>query len=972
MKKNAKRLKKIYSKVAILLIVVLCCSLVYKVLSDGFKIDNLSIANIKISGLYLKLNKKLILEIKNIDLQNFKRESSEIKPPKISDITQFVRYAVGLSSFFERLDLPLIQTKNEKYFVLFDGESFKVDIPFILADFSLNTEQSDIMLDIKTLKVKNEDLDIKGRVLYLERGGIFAFDLESYINNRTDDIISFQGESDFKYLNVVLDSTRLSSIEILAPYIKMLDSDVYEWMYERSKFSAITIKRAYLYTKTLENIDRVVTDNLYASGILKNVDLNFDENLAHITAPEVAVVFEKGKLSFLVQNAEYGAIQSESKKIDLGESNESSAKNGTNLAKSSANQKSANLAKLPESKSANLIKSSANQNSTKRPTTRISKATVELDGFFEPQTLLKINLNLNATLLDSNVLEILDFYDINLPLRQMSGTNSGNLTLDILLPTGKLETKATAQGNISTKNSLINIAGIDMLIKDANIAITPEFVSANKAKVEIRDILRGEASFKVDINAQKVDLKLNPQFFVFKNGDTEILNLGKTALNATMDFNDNFSAKIAPLDINVRAIENDTIIIGANLAKIAPYAPLLNLLDMKNGFIALRIPQNSDSPNQMLGITAKVDKLNYPLYYLNKNRVTTLQIDGTINGDELNLTDKANKLNLKIALESGDIDLNISDKFINISELLESKIPLFASMREDSGENSSKNMQDSRQTPKDSRKKNNTNLLIDGKNLSFGLFGYTIPFDESMLKLTKNGFIANGKNKNGIANIILDSETLSVEANNFNADFVNKVFEKDLMDGGSFGVFGIYRGNRFVGDISAFDTTIKEMATLQNILTFIDTIPSLLVFKMPGFSASGYEVEDAQVRVGIDSDYIAIENININGSSVDITGNGVVDLNARDLNVRLELSTIKSLSSILNKIPIIGFLLLGEDGKITTDLTIKGSLEAPQTEISLLEDTAKAPINILKRVFSPFQILIDELKKENKKRRGAR
>ena len=883
-------------------------------LSDGFRIERISIANIKIDGLYLKLNKKLILEIKNIDLRNFKRESKDSKPPKISNIAQLVRYAVSLSSFFERLDLPLIQSKDEKYFVFFDGESFKVDIPYILADFSLNSEEGDIMLDIQTLKVKNEDLDIKGRILYVERGGIFAFDLDSYINNRTDNMISFQGETNFKYLSVVLDSTRLESIDILAPYIKMLDDDVHEWMYERAEFSAITIKRAYLYTKTLDNINKVVNDNLYASGILENVNLNFDDNLKRITAPEVVVIFDKGSLSFLVQNAEYGA-------------------NLTNP-------------------SANVANPSANPKT--RNATKITKAAVELSGFFEPQTLLSIKLNLKDALLDSNVLEILKNYDIDIPVRQINGINSGRLTLNVLLPTGKLETKATAEGNIKVQNSLTNITGIDTLIKDANVAINTDSVTINKAKVGISDILSGEVSLKVDTNKQKIDLSLNPSVFNIKSGDSEILRLSKVPLKATMDFSQNFSAKITPLDISVNTGENGNIIISANLSNLVPYAPILTLLDMKNGNIALKIPQNSDS----IALNAKVDKLNYPLYYLNKNRVSTLQIEGTIKDNELNFIDKANKLKLKIALDEGDIDLNISDKFININEILESNIPLFKQMREDSGD---KKANDSP-----------TNLLIEGNNLAFGLFNYDIPFDESMLKLTKNGFVANGKNKNGIANIILDSGTISVEANNFSADFVNAVFEKDIMEGGTFGVFGIYREGRFVGDISAFDTSVKEMATLQNILTFIDTIPSLVVFKLPGFSASGYEVEDAQVRVGIDSNYLAIENININGSSVDITGNGVVDLNTQDLNIRLELSTIKSLSSILNKIPIIGFLLLGEDGKITTDLTIKGTLQSPQTEISLLEDTAKAPINILKRVFSPFQILIDELKKENKKRRGAR
>lgn len=932
MKKNANALKKIYSKVAILLIVVLCCSLVYKVLSDGFKIDSFSIANIKIDGLYLKLNKKLILEIKSIDLASFTLDSRDSKPPKISDITQIVRYAVSLSSFFERLNLPLIKSKKENYFVFFDGQSFRVDIPYILADFSLNSDEGDIMLDIKTLKVKNEDLDIKGRILYLERGKIFAFDLESYINNRKDNVINYQGETNFKYLNVVLDSTRLDSIDIFAPYIKMLDDDVHEWLYERAKFSEITIKRAYLYTKNLDNINKVVNDNLYASGILKNVNLNFEDSLQNIVAPEVAVIFDKGKLSFLVQNAEYGAKY------------EAIANGGVESKDKPKSIKSTNAT--------NFAKNTQSTNAT-----RISKANVELSGFLEPQTLLSIKLNLGGVLLDSNILEILQYYDIDLPLRQIDGTNSGNLALNILLPTGKLETKATAEGNIKIKNSLIDIVGIKTFVKDTNVVIEPNAVSIDKAQVGISDILSGEVSLNFDINRQKMSLALNPSIFSVKSGEMEIINLDKTPLNATMDFSQKFSAKIAPLDISVNTSDNNAINLNGNLSKLAPYAPILHLLDMKNGNITLKIPQN----RQFVALNAKIDNLKYPLYYLNKNRVTTLQIEGEIGENELNFNDKANKINLKILLESGDIDLRLSDKFININEILESQIPLFVQMREDS------------KATKDSKKsKDLLNLLIEGNNLSLGLFNYNIPFDETMLKATKNGFIANGKNKNGIANIILDSGTLSVEANNFNADFVNNVFEKDIMSGGTFGVFGIYRDNRFVGDISAFDTSVKEMATLQNILTFIDAIPSLIVFKLPGFSASGYEVDEAHARLGIDSNYVAIERVDIKGSSVDISGNGVVDLKTHDLNVRLELSTIKSLSSILNKIPIIGFLLLGEDGKITTDLTITGTIESPQTEISLLEDTAKAPINILKRVFSPFQILIDELKKENKKRRGAR
>ncbi|MGX3011152.1 YhdP family protein [Helicobacter sp. 23-1044] len=970
MKKNAKALKKIYSKVAILLIVVLCCSLVYKVLSDGFKIDNLSIANIKISGLYLKLDKKLILEIRQIDIAK-KADSaknankSPDSAPKISDITQTIHYAIALSSFFQKLDLARINYDGERYFVRFDGDSFRVNVPYILADFALNNDGGDILLNIKVLKVKQQDLIIKGRILYLQRGGIFAFDLDSYINNRVDNVISFQGETNLKYLNIALDSAKLSSIEILAPYIKMADLDVYEWMYERSKYSAVTINRAYLYAKNLDlkNIDRVINDNLYADGILENVKLNFDDNLAHITAQKVAVRFKNGKLSFALKDGIYGA---ESK---FAESSVDSAKNATD---------SANLVILSEAKnltnSAKNLKDSANQrrdSAKNAPTspTKISNAIVEISDFFAPQTLLQINLNLNKTLLDKNILEILENYEVPLPLRQISGKNSGELILDILLPSGDLEVKARAKGEIKIANSTFEIAKAKISIDSAKISLDGDKIELDSANVKFGEILQSDLKMRMDADKKTAIFSATPRKLQLKSGEDDILNLNKVALTANMDFNEGTFIQIAPLGVTIDFI--DEIAISANLSNLLPYAPLLTKLDFKNGDLSLKIPQDS-AP---ISLNATLNNLNYPIYHANKTRLTSLKIEGKISSDEIFLSDSANKIALKFALEGKDIDLNISDKIINVNEILESKIPLFAEIFAESSVDSAKNAKDLANQRHDSANKNQKNplnILLEGQNLNIALFDFQIPFDEAMLKTTKSGFIANGRNKNGIANIILSDDRLQVEANNFSANFINGVFGKDMVSGGTFGVFGIYQKNRFVGDISAYDTTIKEMATLQNILTFIDTIPSLLVFKLPGFSASGYEIDEANVRVGVDSEYLALENIAIQGSSVDISGNGVVDLKTQDLNIRLELSTIKSLSSILNKIPIIGFLLLGEDGKISTDLTIKGTLENPKTEISLLEDTAKAPINILKRVFSPFQILIDELKKENKRRRGAR
>lgn len=892
MKKNNATFKKIYSKVAVLLIIVLLFALCFKILSDGIKVDSISIAKIRIDGLYLKLNKKLVLEIANIDLKGFSKSEDKAKsePLKLQDITKIIRGAISVTSFFEHLEISNISYGSEHSSIFFDGNYFKVNVPYVLASFKLTNDGDDILLDIEKLKIKKEDLDIKGRILYVDDGGIFAFDLESYINNKQDNVISYQGESDFKYLNVVLDSTTLDSIDILAPYIKMLDDTTYEWMFEKSSFSNVAINRAYLYTKNLDakNMDKIIIDNLYASGVLKNANVKFDEALPPARADEVVVLFDKGKLSFYAKNATYD----------------------------------------------NVV---------------VDKTLVEISKFLAPQTMLSLKLDTKNVLLDSRVLNILSNYGINVPVTQKDGKSEGDINLDILLPSKNLETKVLVDGKFKVKDSNVNVAGVDLFIKDSNIVLDDDKITISNANIAMQDMLESKIDMILDTATKSLTLEALPSKLQVKNDDSILLDMSNKPLNAHVDFSGEVvKARVDGLGLSAEIGEQVSVSLD-DINTLVPYVPLLTMLDIKHGSIRANI-----ASDKSMYIMANLNNLNYPIYNMAKNKITSLSIRGRLANNKLSLSDSVNKLRADINFDSGDVDLEVSDKYINIDEILETKIPLFAN--DDSP----------------SESKEPLNVLINGKNTTLSLFGYDIALEEAMLKTTQNGFIGNGKNKNGIANIILDSGTINVEANNFNAEFINTLFGKNVVSGGTFGLFGIYRDSRFVGDISMYDTSVMNMASLQNILSFIDTIPSLLVFKLPGFSASGYEIDEANIRIGVDSNYIALENININGSSVDISGNGVVDLNSQDLNIRLELSTIKNLSSILNKIPIVGFILLGEDGKITTDLTIKGKMDNPQTELSLLEDTAKAPINILKRVFSPFQVLIDELKKENKKRRGGR
>ena len=869
--------------------------MVFKILSEGVKIERLNVAGIKIAGLYLKLNKKLALNIERLELSADSASDSE---PEISDIANMIKRAILVSSFFEKLTIENIvygesggESKSESstesaaaepLSVHFDGESYRINLPYIAALFRLTNDKNDIFLDIDLLRVKNENLDLKGRVLYHKKGNIFAFDIDSYINNRADNVLSLRGETDFKRLFVVADSSVLHAIDILEPYIKILDTDIHEWIFKRTTFKTLQLKTAHLALKNIraKNIEKDIVQNLYALGEAEGVALRFEDSLPQVIAPKVSVRFADSRIAFAAKDANYDGFSAE--------------------------------------------------------------AAAQISDFFATQTRLDLHIALKNAMLDSRALALLNAYDIALPFAQKDGTAEGQIEISFLLPTGNLGVKVTPKGTFHAQNSTIDLSGAEIFAKRADITLDGDTIEVTGA-ARFGEMLDSPLRLKIDTAKKLMDIEAKPTLLRLGEAENAIFDFGGVNLFATADFSgENFSIALKNYDIN--AIFSDKIhITVADFGKVLAHSPLLRLLGIKHGSLRVETADFTD-----IALFAKLSALAYPLYNLNGTQITEIALNGRFKDEKLTIEDASKRLDATISLKDSHIALGAKNALIDIDEVLSSNIPLFAKMRED--------------TP-NAAAKNQTRILISAKNVVLKLFAHQIALDEGMLNTTAGGFIANGSNKNGIANLILNNGIIRIDANNFNDEFINKLVGKEVVKSGTFGLYGVYRGKRFLGDVSIKNTSVTNLASLQNIITLIDAIPSLVVFKLPGFSTSGYEIEDASIRVGVDSEFAALEKISVNGSSVDIEGSGVIDLKSSEMDMDLDLSTLKSLSSILNKIPVIGYILLGDDGKITTTLKVTGKLDNPKTEISILKDATRAPVDIVKRVFTPFQILLDELKK---------
>lgn len=247
------------------------------------------------------------------------------------------------------------------------------------------------------------------------------------------------------------------------------------------------------------------------------------------------------------------------------------------------------------------------------------------------------------------------------------------------------------------------------------------------------------------------------------------------------------------------------------------------------------------------------------------------------------------------------------------------------------------------------------------------LYGdFIIPTDSATITMRDKQINANAAYGNGIADINIAYGEAHITLDNFSSNFINQVLSKRLFSGGLFDFSGILKDRILQGEVRVQNTTFKDFAIVQNIIGLIDTIPSLIMFKKPGFSNDGYEIKQGSFLFSMNDEYLGFESINLIGTAIDISGNGLINLKERTIDLLLKASTMKALSNILSNIPIVGYVILGNDGKVTTNIIVSGNLDNPKTEVSLLEDVINAPFKMLHRIFAPLDNIVDTLIDESK------
>lgn len=523
-----------------------------------------------------------------------------------------------------------------------------------------------------------------------------------------------------------------------------------------------------------------------------------------------------------------------------------------------------------------------------------------------------------------------------------------------ILPKGDYQVAST----LSVKNSpaqMLRRKIVEAIKAQTQKKFTQEIFNANPFKSQTRNFL-GRANEVEGINEEKVDE-------TFKD---KIVNK-LSNLDFEVDFSD---PKLTVLDIPAfmfkMTFQDELYTIEVDdFSKFIPYSPLINYFGITAGNLKISTPDF-----KAFGFNIHLLDLPLPLYQKNAQKLSEISISGKF--DNSGLRASSSNQELSFLIKGNQNNIFFKDIDFNLDEFLQSKIPAIKEIFINTEGIKLTLAQIEEETQFIKEKQNYERIhnidhyftVIDADNLVLTYKGYQIPWETINLRFRDDRLSADATYKNGVTSLDVVHGNVFIRASNFSGDFVDQVIKKNIIKGGLYTLVGVYRDEVFNGELKIQSTLIKDFAILQNIIGLIDSVPSLIVFKNPGLGVKGFEIQKGNVVFAINSKYIGLERISFVGSSMDIEGNGIVEQKSDEINMNLSISTVKNLSNIINKIPVVGYLILGKEGKISTNLIVNGTLQNPKIQVTLAQDTITAPFNILKRVFRPIDIIVDEIIKE--------
>lgn len=939
-------------------------------LYSGIKIDSFSFLNFSVSQFYIKMDKKLILNIENIEYSSKKSESKS----SFENIKKDIELLPTVLKLFQSIEVNRLKIGEEEFKIVLNEKELYLDNKFVNLSSKIDISSNSISFDLHSLYLKDIKLKFDGKI----KIDYFNEKLNYFGNFYYEDIkSSLNLEMNKEIAKFYLVSEPFENLKFLKNFLD-LPLVAEEWMYDNVEGK---MKLQEFYGEYDLKNNQIIEKSLIGKATIDQAKIRFHKDVDVINTQSLNVTFKNDNLHFDLINPIFKGKNIEGSFVTIH--NLTSSLNGEVEVNIKTNDKlDRDILDILKAYNINLpiIQKNGTTNasltllfpydlqkdmSTKGEflindaevsignfSFKTKNATVNLDGTkiyikdsdFKYQEMIDavVNLELDTKTLKSSGEAFIKNLQIKkdnnekiVEIKDKKTLLEMDFNKNTIIDLKDLETKIEVQDNILINiNNLAKIYPYSKLLKEIsakngnlNLEIKNEKeikfnaslkglnfpLEKNGMKIENLDIIGNIEDKNVYISSIDEDIKLQIK---------DDVNL--TLKNLSLDIDTKNNKDSLKKDVNINLINCDLILDGTNY-------------QLKNANIFIK--------NQEVNFDAVVKNLDLPLKK-NGKEIKELSLVGIQKDNNTKISTKNKDLILELKNETLYLQLDGYDVFYKDK------------INEEGEDNSYKNVNIIGK---------NSNIIIDEKyKLLANNYEIRVREDEKYinLKYKDNEFtLKQSKDKK-----------IDIYTSELSDEFVNAIFDKNIFKDGKLIFLANGSLDKLNGKIIIENSNIEDLAILNNLLVFIHTSPALInpLLAIPsvvgmatnsGFNLTAYKIINGIVEFEYTQkeSLLEIKKLVTIGNGIDFEGKGRIDLNNMTINSEIKLIFLKDYSKIVGAIPVVNYVLLGDSNRVETQVNLFGDLSNPSISTNLTKETFSIPMNITKRIFSTPSMIFDFL-----------
>lgn len=153
---------------------------------------------------------------------------------------------------------------------------------------------------------------------------------------------------------------------------------------------------------------------------------------------------------------------------------------------------------------------------------------------------------------------------------------------------------------------------------------------------------------------------------------------------------------------------------------------------------------------------------------------------------------------------------------------------------------------------------------------------------------------------------------------------------------------------------------LRKFNTLSKVFSILN-VSQLLKFRLPDMVSGGMPYNSIAGSISIKDGSISSKDLFISSDAINISVVGSADIVKEELNFTLGVQPLQTVDKIVNRIPVVGWLLTGKEKDfLTAYFEAKGKWSDPQVTAIPVKSMSKGLFNIFRRVFElPVRLFTD-------------